>query len=53
MDILYWFESIRQTDIGEKVLTPFFSTITHLGEVTFFIVLGLLFFWCVNKKEKR
>jgi len=51
MDILYWFESIRKTTIGEYVLTPFFSTITHLGEETFFIVLGLLFFWCINKKE--
>lgn len=51
MDILYWFESIRNSSIGENVLTPFFSIITHLGEETFFIVLGLIFFWCVNKKE--
>lgn len=51
MDILYWLESIRNSSIGENVLTPFFSIITHLGEETFFIVLGLVFFWCVNKKE--
>lgn len=39
----------------EGLRTPFcdafFSTITHLGEETFFIVFGLIFFWCINKKE--
>ena len=29
----------------------FFSMITHLGEETIFIVVGLLFFWCINKKQ--
>ena len=35
--------------------TPFmdsvFSAITHLGEETIFIVLGILFFWCISKRE--
>ncbi|MBQ3816698.1 MAG: phosphatase PAP2 family protein [Clostridia bacterium] len=26
-------------------------SVTRLGEETFFIVFGLVFFWCVNKKE--
>ena len=38
-------------DLRNGVLDVFFSTITHLGEETFFIVLGLIFFWCVNKRE--
>lgn len=46
MEVLYWFESFRN-----PFLDFFFSAITHLGEETFFIVLGLIFFWCVNKKE--
>ena len=46
MEVLYWFESIRN-----PILDFFFSTVTHLGEETLFIVLGLIFFWCVNKKE--
>lgn len=28
-----------------------FSVITLLGEETFFILIGLMFFWCINKKE--
>lgn len=39
----------------EGIRVPFldsvFSLITHLGEETIFIVLGLVFFWCINKKE--
>lgn len=46
MEFLYFLENLR---------TPFldgvFSLITHLGEETFFIILGLFVFWCVNKKE--
>lgn len=38
-------------DLRNGVLDVFFSTVTHLGEETFFIILGLVFFWCVNKKE--
>ena len=39
----------------EGIRTPFldslFSTITQLGEETVIILVGLLFFWCINKKE--
>lgn len=39
----------------EGIRVPFldsvFSLITRLGEETIFIVLGLVFFWCINKKE--
>jgi undecaprenyl-diphosphatase len=39
----------------EGIRFPFldsvFSLITHLGEETIFIVLGLVFFWCINKKQ--
>ncbi len=46
MEILRLFEGIRN-----PFLDGFFSAVTHLGEETFFIVLGLIFFWCINKKE--
>lgn len=46
MEFLRLLESIR-TPIGDA----FFSLITHLGEETIFIVIGLIFFWCINKKE--
>lgn len=46
MEILRFFESIR-TAFGDT----FFSIITQLGEETIFIVLGIIFFWCVNKYE--
>lgn len=39
----------------EGIRTPFldslFSLITHLGEETIFIVVGLIFYWCINKKQ--
>lgn len=38
-------------DIRNPFLDGFFSVITHLGEETFFIVLGIIFFWCINKRE--
>ena len=46
MAFLRWLEGIRN-----PFLDAFFSTVTHLGEETFFILLGLVFFWCVSKKE--
>lgn len=46
MDFLYFLEDIRN-----PVLDAFFSTVTHLGEETFFLVLAILFFWCVSKRE--
>ncbi len=46
MEFLKLLEGIR-TPIGDL----FFSTVTHLGEETIFILVGLLFFWCINKKH--
>ncbi len=46
MEILKFLEGIRN-----PVLDAFFSVITHLGEETFFIILGVIFFWCVSKKQ--
>ena len=46
MPFLYFLESIRN-----PVLDAIFSTITHLGEETFFLVIAIFFFWCVNKRE--
>lgn len=39
-------EGIR-TPVGDA----FFSAVTHLGEETIFIVVGMLFFWCIDKKK--
>lgn len=44
MDLLYFFEGLRN-----PVCDAFFSLITHLGEETVFIVVGILFFWCIDK----
>lgn len=46
MEFLKLLEGIR-TSFGDT----FFSAITHLGAETVFILLGLIFFWCINKKE--
>ena len=46
MNFLYWLESIRN-----PVLDAIMSTITHLGEETFFLIIALLIFWCVDKKR--
>ena len=46
MAFLRFLEGIR-TPIGNV----FFSTVTHLGEETIFILVGLLFFWCISKKQ--
>lgn len=46
MQFLKFLESIR-TPVGDA----FFSAITHLGEETLFIVIGLFFYWCLNKKR--
>lgn len=46
MGFLRLLEGLR-TPVGDA----FFSLITHLGEETIFIVAGLLFFWCINKKQ--
>lgn len=46
MEFLKMLEGVRT-----PFLDMFFSAVTHLGEETIFIVVGLLFFWCVNKKQ--
>lgn len=46
MEVLRFLEGIR-TPAGDA----FFSAVTRLGEETIFIVVGLLFFWCINKKK--
>lgn len=44
MEFLYFLEKLRVPGLNEFMLT-----ITHLGEETAFLVLSLIFFWCVNK----
>lgn len=46
MPFLHFLEGIRN-----PVFDWFFSTITHLGEETFFLVIAIIFFWCVNKRH--
>ncbi len=46
MGFLRFLESIR-TGVGDV----FFSAVTHLGEETIVIVVGLIFFWCVSKQQ--
>ena len=46
MQFLYLLEKIRN-----PVLDFIFSTVTHLGEETFFLVFAIMFFWCINKRE--
>lgn len=46
MELLYWFESIRN-----PVLDAFMSLVTHLGEETFFMAGALFVFWCVDKRR--
>lgn len=38
-------------EIRNPVLNFFFETITHLGEETVFLVISIVFFWCINKRE--
>lgn len=46
MEFLKFLEGLRN-----PVMDSFFSIITHLGEETVFILVGLVFFWCINKKQ--
>lgn len=38
-------------EIRNPVLDFFFETITHLGEETLFLVISIIFFWCIDKRE--
>lgn len=46
MEILKWFEGIRN-----PVCDAIFSFFTMLGEETAFILIGLIFYWCISKKQ--
>ena len=46
MKLLYLLEKIRLPVLNEAMLL-----ITRLGEETAFLVLALIFFWCVDKKK--
>ncbi len=46
MAILYLFEKLRMPGLNE-----FFLAITRLGEETAFLVLALIFFWCIDKRR--
>lgn len=46
MAVLRWLEGLRT-----PLLDTVFSLVTRCGEETLFIVAGLLFFWCINKRQ--
>jgi len=46
MPVLHFIQSLRN-----PFFDWFFGLITHLGEETFFLVIAILFFWCINKRE--
>lgn len=46
MEFLYFLEKLRMPGLNECMLT-----ITRLGEETAFLVMALIFFWCVDKKR--
>lgn len=46
MPFLYFLQDIRN-----PVMDTVLSLVTHLGEETFFLVIAIFFFWCVNKRE--
>ena len=46
MPFLHFLASIRN-----PLFDWLFALITHLGEETFFLVIAILFFWCINKRQ--
>ena len=46
MELLYVLEKIRMPGLNE-----FFLAITTLGDETAFLVIGLIIFWCVGKRQ--
>jgi len=46
MDILYFFESIRNPVLDKIVLL-----MTELGSEVGFLAAALIFFWCVDKRQ--
>ena len=45
MNFLHFLEGIRTPFFND-----FFELVTQLGEETIFIVVGMVFFWCINKR---
>lgn len=46
MEVLYWFESIRN-----PVLDTLMLILTEFGNEVLFIAVGMIMFWCVDKKQ--
>ena len=46
MPVLYFLR-----DISNPFFDALFALITHVGEETVFLVVAILFFWCINKRE--
>ena len=46
MELLYWFESIRN-----PVLDVLMLILTEFGNELLFIAAGLIMFWCINKQQ--
>lgn len=46
MEFLYFLEKLRMPGLNE-----FFLAITTLGEETAFLIIGLIIFWCVGKRQ--
>lgn len=46
MSFLYWLEGLRL-----PFITEFMLLITRLGEETAFLVIALVMFWCINKRQ--
>lgn len=46
MPLLYWFESIRM-----PFLDTFMSYVTYFGSEYLLILMGVLLFWCIDKKD--
>ena len=46
MGFLYFLEGLRMPGLNEFMLA-----VTQLGEETAFLVLAMIFFWCVDKKR--
>lgn len=46
MQFLYFLEKLRMPGLNE-----FFLAITTLGEETAFLIIGLIVFWCVGKRQ--
>lgn len=49
MEVLYWFESIRNME-GTALLTKFFEFITFFGHELIPVALICILYWCADKK---